>query len=53
LPPSYANIAWLFGLQDRPWKERPVFGKVRYMSEDGLKRKFDTQTYIQRIEANM
>ena len=50
-PNSYANVAWLFGLHDRPWKERPVFGKVRYMSEDGLKRKFDIETYIQRIAA--
>lgn len=22
---SYANVAWLFGLHDRPWQERPVF----------------------------
>ena len=34
----------------RPWKERPVFGKVRYMSEDGLKRKFDIAAYSQRIK---
>ena len=51
-PNSYANVAWLFGLHDRPWKERPVFGKVRYMSEDGLKRKFDIEAYIQRIAAS-
>jgi deoxyribodipyrimidine photo-lyase len=48
-PSSYANIGWLFGLHDRPWKERPVFGKVRYMSADGLKRKFDIEAYIRRI----
>lgn len=46
---SYANIAWLFGLHDRPWKERPVFGKVRYMSAEGLKRKFDIDAYIRRV----
>jgi deoxyribodipyrimidine photo-lyase len=49
-PNSYANVAWLFGLHDRPWKERPVFGKVRYMSEDGLRRKFSVDAYIQRIK---
>ena len=49
-PNSYANVGWLFGLHDRPWKERPVFGKVRFMSEDGLKRKFDIAAYIQRIK---
>ncbi len=48
---SYANVAWLFGLHDRPWKERAIFGKVRYMSEDGLRRKFDIDAYIQRIKA--
>ena len=49
-PNSYANVGWLFGLHDRPWKERPVCGKVRYMSEEGLKRKFDIAAYIQRIK---
>ena len=49
-PSSYANVAWLFGLHDRPWKERPVFGKVRYMSENGLKRKFDIKAYIRRVD---
>jgi deoxyribodipyrimidine photo-lyase len=48
-PNSYANVAWLFGLHDRPWKEREIFGKVRYMSENGLQRKFDTGDYIDRI----
>lgn len=50
-PSSYANVAWLFGLHDRPWKERLVFGKVRYMSKNGLKRKFDIEGYIRRAEA--
>jgi deoxyribodipyrimidine photo-lyase len=31
-PNSYANVAWIFGQHDRGWKEREVFGKVRYMS---------------------
>jgi deoxyribodipyrimidine photo-lyase len=50
-PNSYANVAWLFGLHDRPWKERSIFGKVRYMNADGLDRKFDMAAYIQRIDA--
>ena len=33
--PFYANVAWVFGLHDRPWPERPVFGKVRYMNAKG------------------
>ena len=38
-PNSYMNIGWLFGLHDRPWKERDIFGKVRYMSRKGTERK--------------
>ncbi len=45
-PNSYAGVAWLFGLHDRPWTERPVFGKVRYMSAGGLERKFDINGYV-------
>ncbi|WFN35664.1 deoxyribodipyrimidine photo-lyase [Methanogenium sp. S4BF] len=45
-PNSYAGIAWCFGKHDRAWKERPVFGKVRYMNAKGLQRKFDTDAYV-------
>ncbi|OPY50449.1 MAG: Deoxyribodipyrimidine photo-lyase [Methanosaeta sp. PtaU1.Bin112] len=46
-PNGYAAIAWsLGGLHDRAWKEREIFGKVRYMSYNGAKRKFDVQAYI-------
>ncbi len=47
---SFANVLWLFGLHDRAYGEREVFGKVRYMSEGGLERKFDVQDYIDRVE---
>jgi len=47
---SYANVAWCFGLHDRSWTERPVFGKVRYMNDRGLERKFDVDGYIARVE---
>lgn len=39
-PNGYAGVAWCFGKHDRPWTERPIFGKVRYMNDRGLKRKF-------------
>lgn len=48
-PNSFAGIAWCFGKHDRPWQERKIFGTVRYMNADGLKRKFDMQAYLQRI----
>jgi deoxyribodipyrimidine photo-lyase len=49
-PNTYTNILWCFGLHDRPWFERPIFGQVRYMSLDGMKRKTDVKAYIQEIE---
>ncbi|HPG56267.1 MAG TPA: deoxyribodipyrimidine photo-lyase [Candidatus Wallbacteria bacterium] len=48
-PNSFAGVAWCFGKHDRPWTRRPVFGSIRYMNEAGLKRKFDMESYIQRV----
>ena len=50
-PNSYASMLWCFGLHDRPWGERPVFGMIRYMSGDGMKRKTNTQAYLKEIES--
>jgi deoxyribodipyrimidine photo-lyase len=50
-PASLAGVAWCFGLHDRPWQERPVFGMVRYMNESGLRRKFDIETWVRRVES--
>jgi deoxyribodipyrimidine photo-lyase len=50
-PSGYAGVAWCFGKHDRAWAERPVFGKVRYMNAAGLRRKFDADRYVARIEA--
>jgi deoxyribodipyrimidine photo-lyase len=47
---SYANVAWVYGVHDRAWGERPVYGKVRYMSAGGLKRKADPEGYIRKVE---
>ena len=49
-PNSFANVAWVFGLHDRGWKERPVYGKVRYMSQGGLDRKADPDAYVEKVD---
>ena len=49
-PNTYANILWCFGLHDRPWPERPVFGTIRYMSFDGMRRKTGGDRYVREIE---
>ena len=46
---SYVGVAWLFGLHDRAWQERPVFGKVRYMAASGLERKCDIGAYVRKV----
>ncbi len=48
-PNGFAGIAWCFGKHDRPWKERPIFGKIRYMNANGLRRKFDADAYVDMI----
>ncbi len=49
-PNSYAGIAWCYGKHDRAWKERNIYGKVRYMNANGLKRKFNIDKYFQLIK---
>ncbi len=49
-PNGFAGVAWCFGKHDRPWGERPIFGNVRYMNDKGLKRKFDADAYVRKIE---
>jgi deoxyribodipyrimidine photo-lyase len=49
-PNGYAGIAWaILGKFDRAWGERPVFGKIRYMSGASTGKKFDSKKYIQRM----
>ncbi|MDP2425642.1 MAG: deoxyribodipyrimidine photo-lyase [Candidatus Izemoplasmatales bacterium] len=48
---SYAGIAWCFGKHDRAWTNRPIFGKLRYMNQAGLLRKFDMDKYVSYVES--
>ena len=48
---SFTGVAWCFGKHDRPWQEREIFGTVRYMNANGLKRKFDRDAYVHKIES--
>ena len=50
-PNSYAGVGWIFGLHDRAWFERPIFGKVRYMAASGLERKCDIKGYVDRVNS--
>ncbi len=52
-PNGYAGIGWCFGLHDRPWFKRSIFGSVRPMTQRGLEAKFNMPAYINRINAQM
>lgn len=48
-PNGFTGVAWCYGKHDQGWKERPVFGKARYMNANGLERKFDAEEYVEKI----
>jgi deoxyribodipyrimidine photo-lyase len=50
-PNSYTGVAWVFGVHDRAWFERPIFGKIRYMAASGLERKCDIRGYVKKIDS--
>lgn len=51
-PNGYVGCAWAIGgVHDRPWSDRPVFGKIRYMNDRGAARKFDVKQYIRKVQA--
>jgi len=48
-PNSYSGIFWCLGRYDRAWgPERPIFGKIRYMSSENTARKFSVDGYLDR-----
>lgn len=51
-PNGYVGIAWsIGGVHDRAWNERPIFGKIRFMSYNGCKAKFDVNQYIEYVKS--
>ncbi len=46
-PNGYVGVLWsIGGLHDRPWFERKVFGKIRFMNRSGCEKKFDVEKYV-------
>jgi len=46
---GFTGVAWCFGKHDRAWGIHPVYGKIRYMNANGLRRKFDADEYARRF----
>jgi deoxyribodipyrimidine photo-lyase len=48
-PVSWSGYFWVLGRYDRPWgPERPIFGKLRFMSSDNTAKKFHVKQYVAR-----
>ena len=48
-PNSYSGLFWTLGRFDRAWgPERPIFGKIRYMSSANTARKVRLKGYLKR-----
>ena len=48
-PNSYSGIGWVLGRFDRPWApERPIYGRIRYMTSASALRKLDLDDYLDR-----
>lgn len=50
-PNGFVGVGWsIMGIHDMGWKERPVFGKIRFMNYAGCKRKFKVAQFVARYE---
>jgi deoxyribodipyrimidine photo-lyase len=53
-PNSVSGIFWVLGRYDRPWgPERPIFGKIRYMSSANTARKVRVKAYIEEYSGDL
>ncbi|XP_046383944.1 deoxyribodipyrimidine photo-lyase-like [Ischnura elegans] len=51
-PNGYVGIMWsICGIHDHGFPERPVLGRIRWMSYEGCKRKFDVMSFVSRYGA--
>uniref|UniRef100_A0A1B6H369 Deoxyribodipyrimidine photo-lyase n=1 Tax=Cuerna arida TaxID=1464854 RepID=A0A1B6H369_9HEMI len=48
-PSGYVGCMWsICGIHDQGWREREIFGKIRYMNYEGCKRKFNVSAFVAR-----
>jgi len=46
-PNGFVGVGWsMMGIHDMGWKERPIFGKIRFMNYAGCKRKFKVANFV-------
>lgn len=48
-PNGFVGVGWsIMGIHDQGWKEREIFGKIRYMNYNGCKRKFKIPDFVRK-----
>merc|ERR1712183_287737 len=51
-PNGFTGVGWsVMGIHDMGWKERPIFGKIRFMNYAGCKRKFKVDSFVSRYQS--
>jgi deoxyribodipyrimidine photo-lyase len=49
-PNGFVGVGWsIMGVHDMGWKERDVFGKIRFMNYAGCKRKFKVDEFVAKV----
>lgn len=50
-PNGFVGVGWsIMGIHDMGWKERPIFGKIRYMNYAGCRRKFKVDEFVNKYK---
>jgi deoxyribodipyrimidine photo-lyase len=50
-PNGFVGVGWsIMGIHDMGWKEREIFGKIRFMNYAGCKRKFKVADFVKKYE---
>ena len=50
-PNGFVGVGWsIMGIHDQGWKEREIFGKIRYMNYAGCKRKFKVADFVKKYK---
>lgn len=48
-PNGYVGCMWsICGVHDQGWREREIFGKIRYMNYAGCRRKFEVAAFVRK-----
>lgn len=49
-PNGFVGVGWsIMGIHDMGWKEREIFGKIRFMNYAGCKRKFKVDEFVAKV----